>query len=186
MIVFKEKDVSYVAIPMKIHEYLNKGLTDYESDDNWDAFYTDDKEPTIIAVDSEFNRATDIMRYSGIFNNLNMNNEDLHAVNNRMKVIFDGTNININEYKYDIMVLRKDKIFEVRSYGTVLEVYDFDTFGESRQFGYGIYENVKHIKNVEDRVREYYEIHSKTSFGDPFPIVLLNTKNKIPVIIERK
>ena len=50
MIIFKDKDLVYVAIPMGLHAYSNKSDVDYECKDNWDAFFTDDGTITVLTV----------------------------------------------------------------------------------------------------------------------------------------
>ena len=185
MIVFKDKDISYVAIPMGIHEYSNKGFIDHECEDNWLAFYTDDKEPTIIVGDVDNGRTFDIIRYSGICNNLKMTRDDLHKLKDKMKMVFEGTNVNVKKPNCNLYVMRENRIFEVNYIGSVMEVADFDTVCESRQYGYAIYENVKHIENIEERVKTYYKHFGKAKAMETFPIVLLSTKNKMPVFITK-
>ena len=116
MIAFKDKDISYVAIPMGIHEYSNKGFIDHECEDNWLAFYTDDKEPTIIVGDVDHVRTFDIIRYSGICNNLKMTRDDLHKLKDKMKMVFEDTNVNVKKPNCNLYVMRENRIFEVNYY----------------------------------------------------------------------
>ena len=100
-------------------------------------------------------------------------------------MLIDGTNVDCEEKDYGVIVCRDNKAYEMRSYGFAVEVGDFERLGESRQYSYAIYENVKSIENIEQRVRKYYEHMNRVCGGNMFPVVLLSTASKEYKVIEK-
>ena len=184
MIIFKENNLMYVAIPMGYHAYSNKSQTDVDFPENWDAFFTGDDTNTIVAVDSVSDRTIDLLRYSGLFD-CEITQKSLYGIKSKIDKLIEGTNVDCEETDYGVIVCRDNKAYEMRSYGFAVEVGDFERLGESRQYSYAIYENVKSIENIEERVRKYYNHMNSVCGGNMFPVVLLSTANKEYKVIEK-
>ena len=99
MIVFKENNLVYVAIPMGMHAYSNKADVDYECEDNWDAFFTDDGTGTIVAIDSASDRPIDILRYSGLFEG-EINQKSLYRIKDKINTVIKGTNADTDNLRF--------------------------------------------------------------------------------------
>ena len=182
MIVFKEKDLVYVAIPMGLHAYSNKSDVDYEYEDNWDAFFAGKDTNSIVAVDSASDRIIDILRYSDIFDG-EITQRRLYEIREKVNALFENTNVDSDKKRYGIVVANKDKAYLMRSMGLCFEISGFEPVGESRQHCRAVYENVKNIENVEERVRKFYELMTHFRGKETFPIVIMNTgSNKGKII----
>lgn len=177
MIIFKENDLVYVAIPMGYHSYSNKAEIDLDCMENWDAFFTGDNTNTIVAVDSVSDRTIDLLRYSGLFD-CEITQKSLYGIKSKIDALIENTNADCENKTYGVIVATGNKAYEMRSHGFAVEVGDFERLGESRQYSYAIYENVKSIENIEERVRKYYQKISHFCGGKMFPVALINTGSR--------
>ena len=183
MIIFKNNDYVYVAIPMGYHAYSNKSQVDVDFPENWDAFFTGDDTSTIVAVDSVSDRTIDLLRYSDLFD-CDITQKTLYGIKSKIDMLIEDTNVDCESKNYGVIVCRGNKAYEMRSFGFAVEVGDFERLGESRQYSYAIYENVKSIESIEERVSKYYKQMSNICGGNMFPVVLLSTANKEYKVIE--
>ena len=92
--------------------------------------------------------------------------------------MLEDTNADVEKKEYGLLVARNDKMYEIRSCGLVIEHCDFERIGESRQYSYAVYENVKHIDDPVERINKYYKQIEHLSGRSAFPVVVINTGSK--------
>lgn len=178
MIAFKDKGNVYFAVPMSHHAYSNTSYIDYNYRDNCDAWHINDENGTIVMVDAVPDRLIDLLRYSDTFN-CELTRSALHEVKEKIDKIIDESNClrHKDRCTYGVIIAQGDKAFEVRSFGTVIEVDNFKVVDEARHIANAVYENVEHIEDVNQRVIAYYNKMSDYTCTRLFPIALISTKD---------
>lgn len=179
MIIFKENDRIYFAASM--YHYGSIPIQpDYECEENSPAWHIDDGKGTIAATTAGFVRASDILRYSDILNIEKLDLETLFKVSEKIPAELQ-TNCIIEEGQLGVgvCIARDDVAYEISKFGAIKKLGDVEVFNANRGVSMMIWENVSHIKDIEERMRAFFKIlNRENNYNSNFPIMLINTKEK--------
>ena len=176
MIAFKENDKVYFAVPMPAYGCEPLGV-DYDCEDNAPVWHLNDSKGTIVMATGGMSRASDIIRYSDVLNCEELNLEGVREVMKRIPSELEDTNCQIRDgcIGIGLCIARGNEMYEISKFGTTKRLSDIEAYDTIRCAALVIWESVKHIENVRERVKEYYKLIQKESNSECFPVMLMST-----------
>lgn len=187
MIVIKEKDAVYFASPMKYQDYCTQARIDYTFEENGHIWHLNDEYSTIVMVDADNKRLTDVLRYSNVFD-CEFSKDGMNQIIANIKKFIKGTNCFVADGKlgFSLCVARGNKAYRVTNYGAVFETAEIECFNESEERMLAAYEYCKNIPDVQKRIETLYNQVGELSNRQYYPIAVINTKDKSYSLLTNK
>ena len=186
MLMIRENGTVYMASPMKYQNYYSGLRLDYRFEENGDIWHLNDGQGTIVMVAAKNARMVDLLRYSTVFD-CEFSLEGMHQVVENIKYLIKGSNCFVVDDKIGVklIIARGEKGFSISTFGAVFDVCEIEALDEDEACMLAVYENYKHIEDIEQRITMVYRKIEQMSLCQLFPIALIHTRDNSYTLLER-